>query len=288
MDSARKPAFERGGPPQLCTPVIISVPHAGRDYPAELADYSAYSSDDLILLEDRHADLLVEQAKDAGHMVIMARTPRAWIDLNRDETDVDPAMIYPQPRSNRALSAKVRGGLGLVPRRTASLGELWRRSLSAHELAHRIQTIHRPYHAAIAAVMDDAVRIFGSAILIDLHSMPPLQPNHIEPPPQIVIGDRFGRSCHGRFASHAARIANDAGFRVGFNVPYAGGHILDAHGQPARDRHAIQIEVDRSLYLDPDMRDPGPGLYPMQSFIAALARTLADEITRPDISIAAE
>jgi N-formylglutamate amidohydrolase len=270
------------------SPVVISVPHAGRDYPSALPTLTRFSSADLILLEDRFVDILVAPLRDQAHQLIVAQTPRVWIDLNRDENDYDPAMLHPPQRLARALSAKARGGLGLVPRRTAGLGDIWHSPISVSDLEHRISTVHRPYHRAIAAAMDHAVAQFGVAVLIDLHSMPPLPRTGTVAPPDLVIGDRFGRSCSGRLSTHAARLAGDFGLTSAFNVPYAGGFILDRHGCPARQRHAIQIEIDRSLYLDAALRDPGSGVGRMQEFVAALASKLADEIKVPRTAIAAE
>jgi N-formylglutamate amidohydrolase len=270
------------------SPVVISVPHAGRDYPSALPTLTRFSSDDLIALEDRLVDILVEPLAGQAHQVIVARTPRVWIDLNRDENDYDPAMLHPPQRMARPLSAKARGGLGLIPRRTAGLGDIWHSPISLMALEHRIATVHRPYHRAIAAAMDRAVAQFGAAVLIDLHSMPPLPRSGAAPSPNLVIGDRFGRSCSGRLSAHTARLANALGLISAFNVPYAGGFILDRHGQPARQRHAIQIEIDRSLYLDASLRSPGPGVERMQEFVAALAAKLADEIKLPRTAIAAE
>jgi N-formylglutamate amidohydrolase len=281
-------SFDQYGPRQPQSPAIVSVPHSGRAYPTDLARLTHFGSDCLIPLEDRHADLLTQHVASQGHRLMIARTPRAVIDLNRDETDFDPAMLHPLRRSARQLSAKARSGLGLVPRRIAKLGEIWHSKLSEDELSERVASVHRPYHAALAAAMDAAHSRFGATILIDLHSMPPLPKSIYGQPPQIVIGDRFGRSCHGRFAARAAGLAEAYGIKTAFNVPYAGGHILDRHGRPDSGRHAIQIEIDRSLYLAENLRDPGPGLARMQAFVATLANTLAEEIAIPITAIAAE
>ncbi len=270
------------------SPVIVSVPHAGRAYPPELTMLTRHSAADLLVLEDRHADHLVTGLGLKGHQTVVANTPRAWIDLNRAPDDFDPAMLSPAPRMARPLSAKARGGLGLVPRRTSGLGDLWLHPLSPAALQERVELIHEPYHAAIGEALDLAVRRFGAAILIDLHSMPPLPQSVYGAAPQIIIGDRFGRSCNSRFSSRAAEIADRAGLHVGFNVPYAGGYILDRHGKPAQARHALQIEIDRALYLAPNLRDLGAGLDRMSAFVAELATALADEVIALPDAIAAE
>jgi N-formylglutamate amidohydrolase len=281
-------AFERHGPAQPHSPVVVSIPHAGRDYPQELSRLTRLTPEQLLPLEDRYADLLADRLDAQGHTVLIARSPRVWIDLNRDEADMDPAMFYPPLRLSHPLSAKARGGLGLIPRRTAILGEIWGHPLTRQDVERRLTTIHRPYHDAVAAALDAAARRFGSAILIDLHSMPPLTPTGDGKTPQIVIGDRFGRSCHGRFSARAAWLAESVGLNAGFNTPYAGGYVLDRHGKPAQGRNAIQIEIDRTLYLAPDLCNPGQGLGAMQDFVASIARALSDEILAANLPIAAE
>lgn len=275
-------------PESVQSPIVVSVPHAGRAYPPEMAALTGHSEADLAVLEDRHADQLVTGLCQRGHQTIIARTPRAWIDLNRDPEDFDPAMLRPAPRFARPLSAKARGGLGLVPRRTSGLGDIWLRPLSPAELLERLERVHQPYHLAITQALDRTVQRFGAAVVIDLHSMPPLPKSTHGSTPQIIIGDRFGRSCNSRLSSRAAEIADGAGLHVGFNVPYAGGYILDLHGKPALGRHALQIEVDRTLYLAPNMRDMGAGLDRVRAFVADLASGLADEITALPEAIAAE
>ncbi len=269
-------------------PVIFSVPHGGRRYPANFADYSRYTPAQLLALEDRYADLMVRRAEQQGHSVLIADIPRAWIDLNRDESDFDPEMLHPPQRARKPVSSRVRGGLGLVPRRTAYLGDIWRKPLTESALSHRIQTVHQPYHRALSGVIAETYRRFGTAILVDVHSMPPIAPSPHGDAPHVVIGDRFGKSAHGRFSARLSSIVEVHGLRVGFNVPYAGGHILDRHGAPARGVHALQLEVDRRLYLDTNLCEPGPGLSAVQDMLVAIATGLSDEAGISDMPLAAE
>lgn len=288
MISDEHPTFRRLGPAEPAAPVIFSVPHAGRRYPANFGDYTRYTPAQLLPLEDRFADLMVLRAEQLGHTILIAETPRVWIDLNRDESDFDPEMLHPPQRARRPLSARVRGGLGLIPRRTATLGEIWRKPLSEAALSHRIQTAHWPYHRALSAAIAQTYQRFGIAILIDVHSMPPVAHSAHSEAPQVVIGDRFGRSAHGRFSARLASIVEAHGLRTGFNVPYAGGHILDRHGAPARGVHALQLEVDRRLYLDTNMCEPGQGLAAVQDMLAAIATGMSDEASFSDMPLAAE
>jgi len=264
------PSFTRHGPPEPVSPVILSVPHAGRDYPLPLRAALCVPLPALLPLEDRHADTLALDAADQ-EQVIVAHRARAWIDLNRAEHERDSRIdegAAAMPES--ALSAKLRSGLGLVPRR-ASGADLWRRRFTAEEIHARIVDDHRHYHETLAGMLAAARARFGIAILLDIHSMPPLASGAA----RIVIGDRFGRSAASRFVARIEGVAHAARVRTAVNTPYAGGHILERHGNVARDVHAIQIEIDRTLYLDRKRESPGAGF----GATAALLRQIVDAVT---------
>lgn len=269
----RQLPFRRLGPAEPATPVVLSVPHAGRDYSAALLNAARLPRPKLEVLEDRLVDRLVWRAVAAGAIAYIADVPRAEIDLNRDEREVDPAMVVPRPRpSALADSPRTRGGLGLVPARIAGAGAIWRQRLGADELERRIASVHRPYHAALAAALAEARERFGIAILLDCHSMPPRRPDAGEPP--IVLGDRYGASIAPALIAAAEASVRRAGYEVARNSPYAGGHITAVHGRPRDGFHALQIEIDRSLYLGPDLREPGPGFDRVAGLIADVAAAL--------------
>ncbi len=280
-------AYSRLGQVGARTPLVIAVPHAGRHYPRAMLAAARLPLEALETIEDRHADLLIADAVQAGATAIVARMARSFVDLNRDERELDPAILSPPPPPGALLaSAKVTGGLGVVPSRIAAGGAIWKARLPAESIAARLALAHRPYHAAIATALDEAIAAHGVAILLDCHSMPSIVGAARNP--QIVVGDRHGRSSSARFVEIAARTARQAGLRVATNSPYAGGHTLDRHGRPKARRHAIQIELDRALYLDSAQRDPGPGLADMRQLIAAIATALIAEATAPNMAIAAE
>ncbi|MBU6252591.1 MAG: N-formylglutamate amidohydrolase [Alphaproteobacteria bacterium] len=281
-------SFDQMGPTRLNWPVILSVPHAGRDYPDALEEHCRFAPQHLRGLEDRYADLLVAHAEKAGFTGLIARTPRTWIDLNRAEQDLDPAMLTQALGPAPYLSAKARGGLGLIPRRTASLGEIWRHKLTPEHVRTRIAQSYRPYHETLSALLNAAKEQFGGAILLDVHSMPPLPATRSEPPPDIVIGDRFGRSAARHVTAQIALCAQAAGFRTTFNAPYAGGHILDQHARPDKNIHGVQLEIDRRLYLDADLAEPGQGLANIQKLVADIAQHLADALQAEAYPLAAE
>ncbi|MEY3703750.1 MAG: hypothetical protein RLZZ561_1370 [Pseudomonadota bacterium] len=280
--------FDQIGPADPIFPVVLSIPHAGRNYPYDIAKYCQFPSHRLLCLEDRYADLLAEHAWRVGYSGLIARTPRAIVDLNRAEHDLDPAMVTIPPTPPAILSVKARGGLGLIPRRTAGLGELWRRRFTPAEVEARIHGHHRPYHEALDALVQRAAARFGTALLLDVHSMPPLPSTSGQEAPHIVIGDRFGKSAAPMLTEIACATAAQTGFRIAVNTPYAGGHILDRHGRPNDGIHALQIEVDRQLYLDAALSEPGAGIGRLQVLIAGIAAELSRALTNGAYALAAE
>lgn len=293
------PAFHLAGPNPSAIPVLIAAPHGGRHYPrALLADFR-HGATAAIRLEDRYIDVVahgIAQATGAG--LIVANAPRAMIDLNRAPDDIDWDMFQREARPAQgvpAQSRRVRGGLGLIPRRLPMLGELWRRRLGASDLAERIAGVHEPYHAAIAQALSRLRERWGAALLIDLHSMPPLPTRPGVASAQIVIGDRFGASSHGSVVASAFAHFAQVGREAAHNRPYAGGYVLERHADPRSGIHALQIEVDRSRYLDSAMVEPATEMAGMIADLAALVRRLGSIVAElgreggaQDWSLAAE
>jgi N-formylglutamate amidohydrolase len=280
------PPFRRLGPEKPGSPVVLSVPHAGRSYSPGLLAAARLSRARLESLEDRLVDRLVWRAVEAGAVALVADSPRAEIDLNRDERELDPAMVQPRPAADSTVeSARTRGGLGLIPARIAGAGAIWRQRIAAAEVERRLDQIHRPYHDALEAELEAARARFGIAILLDCHSMPPRGAGAEAP---VVLGDRHGGSMAEVFVAAAEAAARAAGFKVARNAPYAGGHITQRHGRPSRGIHALQLELDRSLYLAPDLRTTGPGFDRVARLIAAVAEALAGAALEPPEAIAAE
>jgi N-formylglutamate amidohydrolase len=274
--------LDRDGAP--LSPVVLSVPHAGRDYPAALLGALRLPATALTILEDRFVDQVAHGARRQETMLVQRRA-RAWIDLNRGEGERDPRVDEGvRPHGQPAPSAKVRSGLGLVPRRGGAAGDLWRRRFSAVEVAARIAQDYRPYHAALATALAAAQARFGIAVLLDVHSMPPLG-DHA----RIVLGDRFGHASAQRFVARLEAEAARTGVRTALNTPYAGGHILERHAAPARGIHAIQIEFDRTLYLDAALDRPGTGLPAVVALLRRMIAAAADEaLTGDRFALAAE
>lgn len=280
------PSFDVYGDAEPASPVILSVPHAGREYPLALRAALQVPVAALVPLEDRFADALAIAARERESMLIQRRA-RAWIDLNRAENDRDPAIDRGVARTAMPQqSAKLRGGLGLIPRRAAGSGSLWRRAFEDGEVVARITEDHRPYHEALAILLARARARFGVAVLLDIHSMPAL--GAPEEAPSVVLGDRFGKACAARFIDQIAGAAEAGAVRYAVNAPYAGGHILDRHADPARGIHAVQIEFDRSLYLDVALDQPGSGLAATARILRAMIDAAAVEALARSTLLAAE
>jgi N-formylglutamate amidohydrolase len=264
-------------------PVLLAVPHAGRVYPAAFAQNMRDQAAACLRLEDRLADLVAEAvARETGASLLVAHAPRAVIDLNRAPDDIDWEMVAggaPERRVRNAAGRRARSGLGLVPRRLPGLGELWRHRLTPDELAARIERVHQPYHATLATGLEQLRDRWGAALLIDLHSMPPLGPKRgHDSAPDFVVGDRFGASCDGSLSAAALDHLSAAGRRAAHNRPYAGGYVLDRHGATARGVHAMQVEVCRSTYLDSQLREPSKGLAAVVRVLSGLVRRMAEEL----------
>ncbi|MEO6040412.1 MAG: N-formylglutamate amidohydrolase [Croceibacterium sp.] len=278
-----RPAFTRWNSERAPLPVVLAVPHAGRDYPPDVIGQMRHPAEASLRLEDRFVDRLAQAvARETGAALLVAHAPRALIDLNRAPDDIDWDMVAgagPERRGGLAAGRRARSGLGLVPRRLAGLGELWRQRLTMADLEARLAGIHRPYHDALARTLERLRDRWGAALLIDLHSMPPLGPKRGHgAAPDFVIGDRFGSSCDAALSAAALAYFAAAGHGAAHNRPYAGGYALDRHAAPARGLHAVQVEVCRAAYLDPSMRETGPGLTPVVAVLSGLVRRLAAEL----------
>ena len=267
-------------------PIVVAVPHAGRTYPGALVESLRHPTYAALRLEDRYVDLLASEiARCTGATMLMAHAPRAMIDLNRASDDIDWEMIIggapAHPVAAEAVASgirRARNGLGLVPRRLPGLGDLWKRRIERDELSARIDSVHIPYHAALGKVLADIRARWGAALLIDLHSMPPLHVRANEPVPEFVIGDRFGAACDGALVSAVFAYLDRAGRCVTHNRPYAGGYVLERHAHRAEGIHCIQLEIARSAYLDRRLAEPGEGLGATAELLVGLVRAIADTV----------
>lgn len=278
-----KPAFTTtSAPPRL--PVLLSVPHAGSRYAPALLAASRLPASALAVLEDPLVDRLIQRGIDAGAAAIVARAPRAEIDLNRSLGDLDPAMVVASAgvRAAVPISRRAIAGLGLIPSRVAAHGAIWRRALPEAEVKRRIAEVHAPYHAAIEVALRQMRDRFGVAVLLDCHSMPPCDGR------PVVLGDRYGASCGAALMDVAQGVCATHGMPATRNEPYAGGEIVARHGCPEANIHAIQIEFDRRRYLAADMRTPGPGFVQVATLIGAIVEAVGEAALATYETLAAE
>ena len=263
-------------------PLLIAVPHAGRAYPGSLLERMRNPGFAALKLEDRYVDRLAEAvARQTGATLLVAQAPRAMIDLNRAEDDIDWDMFArgrPDNLGSYSPGLRARSGLGLIPRRLPGLGELWKRRHDEHELDARLAAIHQPYHQCLANSLAQLRERWGAALLVDLHSMPPLGWRNGQPAPEFVLGDRFGASCHGSLVASCFGYFSEARRTAAHNRPYAGGYVLERHARPVQGIHAVQLEIDRTSYLDARLAEPGTGFAPMVDLLVGLIRRLAAEV----------
>jgi N-formylglutamate deformylase len=246
MRDSLQPGFSVSGDTDGRWPLILASPHSGRDYPPAFLAASRLSPMQLRRAEDPLVDELLDGI--TGVPVLRARFARAFLDLNRAADELDPAMFEgPLPIPAR-MTERVSAGLGVLPRVAGQGLDIYRRRLTASEAEARIAALHRPWHDRLAQLVDRARARHGYAILVDCHSMPT---PHGPMAPQIVLGDRHGTSAAPGLVALVEAHFRAAGWRVGRNIPYAGGHTTAFHADPANGVHTLQIEIDRSLYLEP-------------------------------------
>lgn len=274
-----EPAFYIFSPAVSRLPVVIAAPHGGRRYPADVLARMRYPDIAALRLEDRLVDqLALVLARESGAGLMLAHAPRAMLDLNRADDDVDWDMLGLAAPGPGPANGRARSGLGLVPRRLPGMGEIWRGRLSRAEVEARIEGIHRPYHAALADLVAQERARWGAVLLIDLHSMPPLPHMIGQEAATIVVGDRFGASCHGELVARTFSHFAAKGVPAAHNRPYAGGFALDHHAAPRRGVHAMQLEVDRAAYLDSSLIGIGPGFDGMVALLSGLVSALGVQV----------
>lgn len=239
-------------PDQRLSSVVFASPHSGCDYPERFVRSSMLDRQSIRSSEDAFVDRLFESAPDFGAPLLCARAPRAFVDLNRSPDELDPALIEGVRRHGH--NPRVASGLGVIPRVVANGRAIHRGKIPMDEAKSRIDRYWRPYHAALQDLLDGAHRRFGQAILIDCHSMPHEAMDGVArttaPRPEIVLGDRFGAAADSEIVDRVEAAFAAAGLTVSRNAPFAGAYVTQAYGRPSRCQHAVQVEIDRALYMD--------------------------------------
>jgi N-formylglutamate amidohydrolase len=286
MDDAMAPAaileaaaYRVAGPdaPSVATPVICASPHSGRIYPLAMMAASQLDRRAIRRSEDAHVDELIAGAPGFGHTVIAAQFARAFIDVNREPWELDPAMFEDElPAFAKARTARVAAGLGAIPRIVCEGQEIYARKLTFAEAEDRVRQVHQPYHGALATLLAEAKAGRGLAILIDWHSMPAAAAaSRSGEPCDFVLGDRFGSACAGAITGLVERELGAMGYRVARNAPYAGGYTTEHYGRPGRKVHALQIEISRALYFNERELQLTAGFSPLRRDLERLFAALA-------------
>ena len=246
-----KPAFETIRPRRLLAPLVLNSSHSGRDYPQRFLDMTRLDHLSIRQSEDAWVDELFGRAPHLGVPLLRAHFPRAYLDVNREPWELDPAMFV-EPLSERfnTTSPRVAAGLGTLARVVAENKPIYRERLTLDDARMRIEGIYQPYHATLQRLLSEAMASFGVAILIDCHSMPRLSRSGDRPAPDVVLGDRYGTACAAGIIDLVETVFAGAGLKVARNRPYAGGFCTRAYGRPQHGVHAVQIEISRHLYMN--------------------------------------
>lgn len=244
--------FEILAPAQWQVPVVFNSPHSGSHLPESFLQASRLSKQALRQSEDSFVDELFSDCQSLGVPMLRALISRAYIDLNREPYEFDQRMFHETlPGHMNAGSPRVAAGLGTIPKLVAEGEDIYRGKIHLDEALVRIEQIYRPYHRTLTALLNECFNATGFSLLVDCHSMPAsaVKTPHT-PSADIVLGDRFGSACDGEIAAAVEAFLQKAGFKVLRNRPYSGGFITETHGTPRHNRHALQIEINRSLYMD--------------------------------------
>ena len=277
FDGELTPPFDIVEPATWRAPIIFNSPHSGSVYPPEFLDASRIDVVALRRSEDSFVDELIAGLSARGFPVVRVHFPRSYVDVNREPSELDPRMFNGRlPSFANTRSMRVAGGLGTIPRVVGDGQEIYRERLEVDDALSRIETLYKPYHRALRRLINQAHQRFGTAILIDCHSMPSIGISRDEPRrPDIVVGDRYGTSCAGIVAETVEASFGGLGYSHGRNRPYAGGFITEHYGNPASGLHAVQIELNRAIYMDERRRERTARFGRIAADFAVLADALA-------------
>jgi N-formylglutamate amidohydrolase len=280
-------AFVLKRPVRQTGPMIFASPHSGRDYPEDFLASVVLDRQAIRSSEDAFVDHLFDAAPRHGAPLLAARAPRAFIDLNRAADELDPAVIEGIQRVPH--NPRISSGLGVIPRVVAGGRAIYRGKLSLTEAERRISRFWHPYHAALSELIDETRAAYGSAVLIDCHSMPheaiEAHSRPGQPRPDVVLGDRYGVTAGQDVMDRVQASFEASGLRVVRNAPFAGAYVAQAYGRPSRGVHVVQVEIDRSLYMNETRVEPLPGFAAFRDLISGV---VAELIQPSGLALAAE
>jgi N-formylglutamate amidohydrolase len=244
--------FEILEPAQWRGPVVFNSPHSGNIYPRAFLTAARLDLSTLRRSEDCFVDELALGVVRRGYPLMRAHFPRCYVDVNREPYELDPRMFEGRlPSFANTRSMRVAGGLGTVARVVGDAQEIYGDRIPVDDAIRRIEGLYKPYHRALRRLFTRVHRDFGAAMLIDCHSMPSTAGAKDERArSDVVIGDRYGTSCVAAVAETAEATLRAQGYSVSRNKPYAGGFITEHYGNPAAGLHAVQLELNRGLYMD--------------------------------------
>lgn len=287
MSQTQTEAYVLTRPVRQMSGLIFASPHSGRDYSPEFLRQVALDRSTIRSSEDAFVDRLFDSAPGLGAPILVARAPRAFVDLNRSADELDPGVIegiFRAPHNPRISS-----GLGVIPRVVAGGRAIYRGKLSLAEAEARLRRFWHPYHQALAALVEETRAQFGEAVLIDCHSMPheaiEAHTRPGQPRPEVVLGDRYGATAGREVMDRIEAAFAGAGLRVGRNTPFAGAYVAQAYGRPSRGVHVVQVEIDRALYMDEVRVEPLPGF---EGFRELISGVVAELVQPPGVALAAE
>ncbi len=282
-------AFDAILPARQNSCVVFASPHSGRDYTWSFLRRSVLNEHAIRSSEDAFVDQLFDCAPQFGATFLKAGAPRAFVDLNRARDELDPALIEGVRRIGH--NPRIASGLGVIPRVVANGRAIYRGKMSLHEAEERIRDYWEPYHAKLQALLDTAHARHGQTVLIDCHSMPHEAMDGVARAgmkrPDVVLGDRFGAAASGDVVDRIEAAFASAGFIVTRNAPFAGAYITQAYGKPAKGQHAVQVEIDRSLYMNEKLIRPNGDFEAVRTALQSVIEEVA-QIGQGRIPLAAE
>jgi N-formylglutamate amidohydrolase len=293
-DFVTEPPFEVAAPADQTLAFVFNSPHSGAAYPAGFLGASRLDNRRIRLSEDSFVDALFSHVPAFGAPLLRAHFPRAYLDVNREPYELDPKMFCGRlPSYANVRSIRVAGGLGTIARVVAEAEEIYAGPIPVDEALGRIEAIYKPYHATLRRLLAQTHVRFGAAVLVDCHSMPStVRGQDPRARADFVIGDRYGTSAARGLVEHAADALVALGHTVAINKPYAGGFITEHYGRPARGLHAVQVEVNRALYMDERTLEPSAGFHALKADLVRFTETLTEfplaELTPSSGRLAAE
>lgn len=271
------------------TSVIFASPHSGRNYEGSFLNETVLDERAIRSSEDAFVDQLYAFATECGAPFLCANTPRAYVDLNRGSDELDPALISGLRRTT--LNPRISSGLGVIPRVVAGGRAIYRGKMTLGSAQKRLNAHWHPYHNMLRQLMDQSLSQYGQSILLDCHSMPNEALSSLcrakHKVPEVVLGDRFGASANSDIVDAIEAAFQAAGFRTARNTPFAGAYMAQHYGRPNRGHHVVQIEIDRSLYMDEETIIPNDRFAEVQRRLQAVIAQIT-EIGRQDSALAAE